>query len=181
MKTKAQAQRQARQQKRTSAPLMADTAMPTAERLRHAAGSFQIGGDRRSGRIFRMLDAPLEQIFADKKLSDLQYESLRRLRMHWTLGQLAGSPQSIDYNRVARDWNGTAQSERELFHREMFGIGWQELGGLERSIVGAVVLSEIALSLAGALLGYRSPYRARVAALELLQASAGKLAAAWSL
>lgn len=160
---------------------MADTAMPTSERLKRAAGAFQIGGDRRSGRIFRMLDSPLEQIFADKKIDDLEYEALRRLRMHWTLGQLAGSPQSVDFNRVARDWNGSAQSERELYHREMFGDGWGKLERLERSIIGAVVLTEIGLAVAGVMLGYRSPYRARAAALELLRAGADRLAMAWSL
>jgi hypothetical protein len=181
MKMKARAERRSQLRGRTSAALMADTAMPTAERLRQAAGSFQIGGDRRSGRIFRMLDAPLEQIFAEKKINDLEYEALRRLRMHWTLGQLAGSPQSVDFNRVARDWNGIAQSERELYHREMFGIGWNKLEQLERGIIGAVALSEITLAVAGLSLGYRSLYRARLAALDLLHSGAGKLAMAWSL
>lgn len=181
MKTKVTSEARAKTNKRVSGALMANTAMPTQERLRQAAGNFQIGGDKRSGRIFRMLDSPLEQIFAQRKLDDLQYESLRRLRMHWTLGQLAGSLQSADYNSISRDWNGTAQGERELYHREMFGIGWSVLDKLESTIIGGIVLSEIALAHAGSLLGYRSPFRARTAALALLQSGADKLAQAWNL
>ena len=155
--------------------------MPTAERLRQAEGSFEIGGDRRSGRIVRMLDAPLEKLFSNHKLNDLEYESLRRLRMHWTLGQLSGSPQSVDLNRVAHDWSGNAQSEREVFHRQQFEIGWRALLPLERGVVGAFALNEIALAIVGLGLGYRSPYHARCAALELLQRGADTLAIAWRL
>jgi hypothetical protein len=101
--------------------------------------------------------------------------------MHWSLGALAGSPQSVDFNRVARDWNGIAQSERELYHREMFDLGWRDLIALERGVIGAVVLSEMSLVDAGTALGYRSQYRARQAALVLLRSGAARLAAAWSL
>ena len=170
-----------RSKKRTSAALMAAEAMPTAERLKQASGAFHIGGDRRSGRIFRMLDAPLERIYADKKLNETEYESLKRLRMHYTLGQLSGSPQSVDFNRVSFRWRGDSQTERELFHREMFASGWLAMLPLERGVIGAVVLSEIELAMVGEFLGYRSPYRGRVAALDLLRAGAAKLATTWKL
>jgi hypothetical protein len=177
MKSKSQRMTQARN-KRTSSLPMADSAMPTQERLQQAKGAFQIGGDRRC-KIFRMLDAPLEQIFSQQKISDLQYEALRQLRVHWYLGQLAGMPRSIDMNRVTVDWNGLGQSERELMHRQAYDIGWRELARLEQIAVNAVVLVENPLAVAGLELGYRSPYRGRVAVLELLRSAAAKLVKAW--
>ena len=163
------------------AAVMAESAMPTAERLKQAAGAFDIGGDKRSGRVFRMLDAPLEILFSAKKLTDLEYESLRRLRMHWTLGLLSGSLQSADFNRVADHLSVAAQSEREIYHREMFNIGWVAMVPLERATVGAVALNEIALAIVGAALGYQSPYRARSVVLELMQSGAARIAQAWKL
>jgi len=160
---------------------MAQTAVPTRERLRQAQGAFEIGGDRRSGRIFRMMDTPLEQLFADGRITNLDYDTLCRLRMHWTLGQLGGAPRAIDYDRinvhVASEQNG---SERELFHREMFELGWRNLAMLERGVIGAVVLQETALAIAGTMLGYASPYRARNAALDLIRSGAAALANSYS-
>jgi len=181
MKTKARAERRAERRKRTSAALMADTAMPTAERLERAGGAFEIGGDKRTGRVVRMLDAPIEKLFAEHHLKDLDYAALCLLRTHWTLGQLSGNPQSIDYNRITHAWNNANQSERELFHREMFEIGWICLEQIERQVMGAIVLNEIALTEAGSMLGYRSPYRARMAVLEILQKGASKLVRVWNL
>jgi hypothetical protein len=177
---KAKACRIVRQQeKRIHRALMADTAMPTQERLQQSQGAFQIGGDKRSGKIFRMFDTPLQRIFSEQKISELQYEALRQLHTHWFLGQLAGIPRSVDLNRIAVDWNGSAASERELMHREAFDIGWRALERLERFAVNVVILIEQPLTVAGHEIGYRSPYRARLAALELLQSAAGKLVIAW--
>lgn len=161
---------------------MAAEAMPTPERLRRAAGAFEIGGDRRTGRVIRLMDAPLQRLRADHRLDELDYEALCRLHRHWVLGQLGGAPRAIDYNRVTvHEAGGAAFSERELFHRSMFRLGWGELVTLERLATGAVVLAEVALAEAGGALGYQSPYRARSAILELLRSSANKLATIWKM
>jgi hypothetical protein len=158
---------------------MVAEAMPTQERLKHAQGAFQIGGDKRSGKIFRMFDTPLQRIFSEQKISELQYEALRQLHAHWFLGQLAGMPRSFDLNHISGNWNGSTASERELIHRQMFEMGWKMLENLEQKIVNIVVLTEQPLVEAGQMLGYRSPYRGRVAALEILRQAADRLVAAW--
>jgi hypothetical protein len=159
---------------------MADSAMPTIERLKHAGGHFQIGGDKRTGRIMRMTDSPLEILFAEQKLTDLQYEMLRRLRLHWFFGQLAGNPLSANLDRVgSADWDGLQQNERELMHRKSFNNAWFHLLEIERVVINAVALTETGLTDAGAQLGFKSPYRGRVAALEVLHAGADRLARVW--
>lgn len=164
---------------RTTEPVMAETAMPTQRRLAQAGAAFEIGGDARSGRVIRMLDSPLEQLLSERKLSEQHYEVLRRLRLHWYLGKIVGQVHAIDLNQVQTAWSGLAQNERALLHREAFDQGWSVLERLERGVVNAVVLTETGLTEAGAGLGYRSPYRGRVAALELLQSGAGRLVRAW--
>jgi hypothetical protein len=178
MKTKDRRQRKAAREQALLA--QAHTAMPTAERLKHAGkGGFTIGGEQRGVKIFRMLDAPIEQLLAENKLTNLQYEALRRLRLHWYCGHLAGLPHAVDLNRVAGFGSGLGQGERELLHREAFDQGWRTLALNEHGVVGCVVLSEYSLALAGSELGYSSPYRARQAALELLLSAADRLAKAW--
>jgi hypothetical protein len=168
----------AKPRKRTGG-LLIDSAMPTHERLRHAHGAFEIGGDKRSGRIFRMLDSPLEQLKSENRISELHYEALRKLRMHWYLGNLAGAPGAVDLNRIVARGNGAAQSERELMHRQEFRQAMAQMMAVEREITNAVVLLELALAHAGSLLGYRSPYRARLAALDWLCSGADRLVTHW--
>lgn len=158
-------------------PVMAETAMPTTERLRQAGDAFEIGGNARVGRIVRMLDAPLEQLYARRQLLQAQYEALRRQRLHWWLGAMASPLRAADLNRVsAPAWDALGQSERELMHRQAFDAGWALLNLAQRGVVTTVVLTEAGLTDAGAELGYRSLYRGRMAALDMLRASAEALA-----
>jgi hypothetical protein len=157
-------------------PSMAATAMPTQERLRQAGDAFEIGGSVRDGHIFRMLDAPLEQLYGRRLLTQGQYEALRRMRLHWFLGAMASSLRAVDLNRVqVSSWDALGQSERELMHRQAFGAGWALLGPLQRGVVMTVVLTEGGLTSAGAELGYRSPFRGRMAAMDLLRGAADVL------
>jgi hypothetical protein len=174
----------AKRQKKRFAPSGVTEGTPTPQRYKHAQGAFEIGGDKRSGkgnRIVRMLDSPLEQVWTNNQITDAQYENMRRLRLHWFLGDLAGSPQSMNYNRVGtNDWINLGTSERQLQHKQEFIRAFDVLTTIEKQIVSAVVLIEIPLSVAGVELGYRSPYRARQAALEILRGAADRLARVWA-
>jgi hypothetical protein len=154
--------------------MLAESAMPTAERLRHAGGAFEIGGNARSGRIVRMLD-PLQQLFSVHQLTETQHGALIRLRAHWSLGLLSGSMGSLDLDRVRQSGAGSRE-EQCLLHREAFRLAWARLTRTEREVVYTVVLTEGGLTSAGAVLGYRSPYHGRMAALALLRSSGETLA-----
>lgn len=165
--------------KRTSEPLMAIQAMPTRERLAQAQGAFQIGGDRRT-KVFRMLDTPLESLYNSEKLTGIQYDALRSLHLHWYVGLMSGSAKSVDLNRISSpDWARMSIGERELMHRQCFDVGWSCLDVSQKVVVNVVALEESGLQVAGFKLGYASPYRGRIAALELLQSGGDALAKAW--
>jgi hypothetical protein len=130
-----------------------------------------------------MLDAPLEQMLARAQINDRQYEALRLLRLHWFLGHLASGLRAADLNRVpGQPGDGLEHNERELLHRQAFRAGWVAMSGLERGTVSATVLTETAgLTSVGVALGYSSPYRGRMAALELVQSAANTLAKIWNI
>lgn len=158
--------------------------MPTPQRLSHAtmqAGStgFEIGGDG-SRRIVRMLDAPLEQMRARTQITEPQYQTLARLKLHWFLGYQAGSLRAVDLNRVMQ---GTGQmetlGEQAIWHRERVEGAFQALQALEREVTAKVVLEEFNLNTVGAWIGYGSPYRGRQAVLDALRYAAVKITSAW--
>jgi hypothetical protein len=176
--TKGAQKRQARLQRRRDATLAAE-AMPTTERLQHAGDAFEIGGvsgrGRGGTRIVRILDAPIERLLSERKLSDAQYEALRLMRVHWLLGNLAGNLQSVDLDRVPQEQSNLASVERGLMHREAFYSGWELLNLLQKICVNSVVLIETPLAITGAGLGYASPYRGRLAVLGYLHDAADEL------
>lgn len=154
--------------------------MPTRERLAKAGGDFEIGGDG-SRRIVRMLDAPLEQMRAREQLTEQQYQILGKLRLHWFLGHQSGGLHAVDLNRMVLGVRkgGEPAGEVEILHREMFDTAFAALQALERDVTARVVIEEYSTTTAGALIGYRSPYRARQAVIECLRAVAMKIMAAW--
>jgi hypothetical protein len=160
--------------------MLVEAAGPTPERLAHAHGAFQIGGMARSARVFRMLDAPIERLLFESRITESQHEALRQLRTHWFLGQVAATPRSVDLDRVvARDQDNRAPGELVLVHRQAFRAAWRILRSAERQVVHDVVLFELPLHVAGVGLGYTSPYRARHGAFELVQSAADQLRWFW--
>jgi hypothetical protein len=148
---------------------------PTRERLRHAGrGGFHIGGDQRSTRVYRMCDAPIERARAAGQLSEDQFEALQRLWVNWHFGQLDGGLHTIDLDRVSCGVMG--EPANGGLRAAKFHAAWQRLEPEQRDIVGLVVLAEYSLKHAGQLLlGFRSPCRAKEAALQALQAAADQL------
>ena len=167
--------------KRThGAATLSQSAMPTRERLAKAATDFEIRGTGRH-RVVRMLDAPLEQLWARAQITEQQYQVLGKLRLHWFLGHQAVSLRAADLNRIMaphRDF-GETSSQQALWHREMFDAGYSSLEALKSAVTYMVVLQEIGVNEVGAELGYRSPYRGRQFVIECLCVASAKIMSVW--
>jgi hypothetical protein len=146
--------------------------MPPRERLTH--GDFEIGGEGRH-RVVRML-TPLDRLKALQQISQAQYEALRLLHLHWFLGCLAPQLRAVDLERTPGSGAGPIDA---LAHQEDYYRGMRRLTPIERSVATTLALSEFGLTSAGAMLGYQSPYRGRMAALKILQSAADRLIEAW--
>jgi hypothetical protein len=165
---------------------------PTPERLRQSRGGFQIGGDRRVGYRFKMLDTPLARALAHQKISAVEYAGLRRYASHWVAGGLQGYLNSVDLNRVLAfdpcGMTGLARSEAQVEHRKQYrearaylGIRRDRDGAALVLVADCVACLEIALVEAGHMLGFNSDYRAREAAAERLRAAGEQLAELWEI
>jgi hypothetical protein len=151
--------------------------MPTRERLEK--GAFEIGGARQH-RIVRMLDAPLEQARAREQITETQFQALARYRVHWFMGNHAGSLRSVGLDRVHSYGRYHGETgEQEIWHREMYLTARGVLLATEREVTAKVVLEEHGITETGAELGYRSLYRGRQAVIECLVSSSQKITSAW--
>jgi hypothetical protein len=148
--------------------------MPPRERLSH--DDFEVGGVGRM-RVVRIL-TPLDQLLARAQISPLQYEALRLLHKHWFLGHLAPALRAIDPERTYGA--GAELGLEALYHQASYYQGMDSLREPHQQyVVTTLVLGEFGLNSAGALLGYRSPFRGRVKALELLRSAANRLIEIW--
>lgn len=167
---------------------------PTQERLRHAGNSYVVGGDARSERIWRMLDAPLERLYArlhkaggdrDNEELAIEYAALVKYRALWCSAGLEPSLPSVDLGRIfasdPTNFSGMAKSERQAHCRGEYRRAVQILGMIDSDLVERVVCREIELPDVGYSLGYTSSYRARQAAERRLRDSGRKLADHWGI
>jgi hypothetical protein len=163
---------------------------PTPERLRHAGatkkfpGFFEIGGDRRTGYRYSMRDTPLGRALMRQKLSTEEFSGLKKYAIHWFAGGLQGHLNSMDLNRIyafdPAGMSGLAQSEAQADHRQAYYQAREHLGRRPAFVADCVACFEISLDVVGDALGFRSPYRAREAALEILRDAGGRLVTLWS-
>jgi hypothetical protein len=163
---------------------------PTPERLKQAGklkdGDFEIGGNKRDGHRYKMTDSPLARALVRQKISGEEFTGLKKYALHWFAGGLAGHLNSIDLNRVlAFDpcaMSGLAKNEAQADHRNLYRAAREQIGYVRPEIAfvaDCVACFEIDLMVVGHHLGFRSPYRARVAALELLRDAGDRLAEFW--
>jgi hypothetical protein len=163
---------------------------PTPERLRHAGklkdGDFEIGGNKRDGHRYKMTDSPLAKALVRQKISGEEYSALKRYALHWLAGGLAGHLNSLDLNRILAfdptSMSGLAKNEAQADHRNLYRQARACIGHAHPEIsfvADQVACLETDLMDTGHLLGYHSPYRARVAALELLRDAGDRLADFW--
>lgn len=162
---------------------------PTLERLRHAGasktfhGDFEIGGNRRDGHRFRMTDSPLAKALKRQKISGEEFTGLKKYAAHWLAGGLAGHLNSVDLNRILAfnptGMSGLASNEAQADHRQSYRLAREYIGLRPAFVADCIACLEMDLMLVGHHLGFRSPYRARVAALEILRDAGYRLSEFW--
>lgn len=156
---------------------------PTPERLRHSRGNFEIGGNRRDGQRFKMTDNPLARALARQIISGEEYTGLKVYALHWFAGGLQGQLNSVDLNRVfAFDpgrMTGLARCEAQADHRQAYHLARETIGTRPAFVADSVACHDIELTRVGHMLGFKSDYRGRVAALDILRDAGGRLSELW--
>ena len=160
---------------------------PTSERLRHAGklkdGDFEIGGNKRDGHRYKMTDNPLGRALVRQIISGEEYTGLKVYALHWFAAGLAGHLNSIDLNRVLAfdpgNMTGLARTEAQADHRRCYYLAREQIGRRPAFVADSVACHDIGLTEIGHRLGFRSPYRGRVAALEILRDAGGRLSELW--
>lgn len=161
---------------------MTDGANPTRERLIHSDACYTDVG-RRSNRRVTMLDDGLGRAWRANKISAEEYSALRSYAAHWTLGGLQSHLCSVDLNRVIamdpsrRDLMFTAESvtdHRELYHRAKLMLGFRP-----GFVADQIACHGYSLQETGEALGFKSPFRGRARAAEILSDAGYRLAQLW--
>ena len=163
---------------------MIDDAGPTAERLLRAEGFFTVAGKSRSGRRISMLDDALGRAWMRKNISAEEYSGLKRYAYHWASGGLGGHIGSVDLNRIlAFDpgaMSGLAKTESQVNHRNLYHASRAYLGTRPALVADHIACYDSSIAFVGCLLGYKSPFRGREKAIEILSDAGYRLGKYWS-
>lgn len=170
--------------------------LPTRERMARAGDNFEIGGDARTGKVIRIMDAPLDRMRSREMLGAKEYEALNKYRIHWWHAGMSGHLRSPELDRIFADplaSSGMASSERQAHHRSQFRKA-RALFDTPDTITSAstenhkmlivldnVLLSEQSLEISGYAIGCKSRYRARERSKNLLRKAADILMNHWGL
>jgi hypothetical protein len=149
-----------------------DDAGPTAERLSKAGSFFNITGRSRSSRRIVMFDDALGRAWMRQKISAVEYSALRRYALHWVAGGLQGPLGSVDLNRVyafdPTQMTGLARTEAQLDHKRTFYAAQDFIGFRPSYVATQVACFGRGLQETGETMGFRSAFRARERAGEIL-------------
>ena len=164
-------------------PVVDDTAGPTAERLEQAHGFFTVAGRAKSSRRFAMLDDALGRAWMRQNLSGQEYSALKKYALHWLAGGLQGHLGSVDLNRIlAFDpgaMTGLAKTEKQVDHRRLYWAAHDLLGTRPAMVADHVACFDVPLTVVGTMLGYRSRWRGRAKAVEILSDAGYRLVRIW--
>ena len=150
----------------------------------HSGGFFEKGGNKRDGHRFVMRDMPLGRLVVRQKISVEEFHGLKQYANHWASGGLQGHLGSVDLNRIYAfdpgSMTGLAHSEAQADHRIAYYRACEHIGRRPAFVADCVACLELSLEIVGEALGFRSPYRGRTRALEILRDAGGRLASYWS-
>ena len=161
-----------------------DVRGPTAERLEKANQGFVIGGEERGTRIYFIELRPISAMLKAAQIDGRQFSALDKFHKHWFNAKLGGGCRSVDFNRVyAPDpFDYLDASERQWANRREYNRAYDMLAFQERIIATNLILSEtMTAEQCGYGLGYRSPYRARSAAVEVIRRMADRWIDLWGM
>ncbi len=159
--------------------------IPTPERLAKAQGHFVVGDDQQGTKIVRMRDDTLERLLARNILTGAEYAALQKYHLHWHRAGLEMGVGSVDLNRVFSSdpgsMSGMAKTEGQAHHRKQWREARELIGHKAGIVVDNVVCAGWNLETAGHTIGHRSPYRARLAATEIIKDASYRLARLWGI
>ena len=160
-----------------------DSAGPTPERLQHAGEFFSVVGRARSTRKITMLDDALGKALVRRNVSPPEYSALKKYALHWLAGGLQGHLNSIDLNRILAfdpgSMSGLAKTERQADHRRLYHSARECIGTRPAFVADCIACFDFSLADVGLKLGYRSRWRGRSKASEILSDAGYRLGKFW--
>jgi hypothetical protein len=130
-----------------------------------------------------MTDNPLGRALARQIISGEEYTGLKVYALHWFASGFQGHLGSVDLNRILAfdpgSMSGLARNEAQADHRQLYYLAKQHIGRRPAFVADSVACHDMELTQVGHALGFRSPYRGRVAALDILRDAGGRLSALW--
>jgi hypothetical protein len=159
---------------------------PTSERLEKAAHGHEVGDDRQGNKVYFIELRPIVAMLKKRQIDGRQFQALDKFHKHWFNAKLGGGCRSVDFNRIyAPDPfadNFLNANERQIANRREYNSALDRLAFQERIIATNLILSEtMTAEQCGYGLGYRSPYRARSAAVTVIRGMADKLCELWDI
>ncbi len=157
---------------------------PTEERLGKAEHGFEVGDDQQGRRVYFIELRPIVAMLKARQIDGKQYAALDKFHKHWFNANLTGGCRSVDFNRIyAPDpFDYLDASERQWANRREYNRALDKLAFQERIIATNLILSEtMTAEQCGYGLGYRSPYRARAAAVTVIRGIADKWIELWGM
>jgi hypothetical protein len=171
--------------------LNADTRGPTAERVGLSEGFFQVGDDRKGGRVYTFLDSSLSRIYsrlvkaAGKNHGEVDHLRVEYAALSWyqTIWELAGREVSygaMDLNSVhSSDPTkrcGMPMADRLIDAGKQLQKAKDLLGHRPGIVVDNIVCAGWSLEVAGKALGWPNKVQAISAAQEILRDAGARLA-----
>lgn len=159
---------------------------PTEERLGKAADGYEVGDDQQGNQVYYIELRPIVAMLKRRQIDGKQFQALDKFHKHWFNAKLGGGCRSVDFNRIyAPDPfadNFLNANERQIANRREYNRALDEFKFQERIIATNLILSEtMTAEECGYGLGYRSPYRARAAAVTVIRGMADKLCDLWGI
>lgn len=157
---------------------------PTEERLGKAVHGHEVGDDHQGRRVYFIELRPIVAMLKARQIDGKQYAALDKFHKHWFNSKLTGGVRSVDFNRIyAPDpYDYLDASERQWSNRREYNAALDKLAFQERIIATNLILSEtMTAEQCGYGLGYRSPYRARSAAVTVVRGMADKWIDMWGM
>ncbi|WP_291869671.1 hypothetical protein [Bradyrhizobium sp.] len=157
---------------------------PTPQRLGKASLGHEVGDDRQGRRVYFIEQRPIVAMLKARQIDGKQFGALDKFHKHWFNAKLGGGCRSVDFNRIyAPDpFDYLDASARQWFNRKEYNRALDKLAFQERVIATNLILSEtMTAEQCGYGLGYRSPYRARSAAVVVVRGMADKFVDLWGM
>lgn len=163
-------------------PRLVDERGPTNARLRKAGDDYEVG--KATGAV-TVRDAPLEMMLSRKIITEKQYQSLGKFRIHWHNAGLTPHFGAMDPARIfaadITNFSGMAKTERQVFHRQQWRAANHAMGLRGSWIAHKIACEEVSAEQAGREMGWKNRPQAVAAATQALRDAADRLCSLWGM